>query len=229
MLAVAHVDHQLRGPESARDALLVGQQAARLGLPCYVLKVDVESWRLAGGLSPQHAAREARYAVLAQVAPTPGRVARVALGHNADDQTETLLMRLLRGTGPSGLAGMSPVRLPYIRPLMGTRRHQLIDFLRDEGIPWVQDSSNVKRAYQRNRIRLDVLPALRQHNPQLDQRLYELSEMMAAEDELLERQVDAWYPSIVRRRSAQRLVLQCRAYEHAPLAIQRRLLRPSRR
>ena len=223
-LAVVHVNHQLRGQESTRDALLVRQQAARLGLPCYMLQVDVAAWRRASNLSPQHAAREARYAALEQLRRQVGAV-RVALGHIADDQSETLLMRLLRGTGPTGLAGMAPVRSPYIRPLMATRRHQLIEFLRREGIPWAQDSSNAKRVYQRNRIRLDILPALRQHNPQLDQRLYELTEMMAAEDDLLARQAAAWYPSIIRRRSEQRFVLQCRAYEHAPLAIQRRLLR----
>ena len=223
-LIVVHVDHQLRGQESARDALFVRQQAARMGVACHVVQVDVERLQRTSGLSPQHAAREARYAALAQLQQQLG-AARVALGHIADDQTETLLMRLLRGTGPAGLAGIPPLRLPYIRPLMSVRRQTLIDFLRAEGIPWVQDSSNIKRTYQRNRIRLDVLPILRQYNPQLDQRLYELTEILAAEQHLLERQVEAWYSCIVRQRSEQRLILQCQAYEHAPLAIQRRLLR----
>ncbi|WP_179131474.1 tRNA lysidine(34) synthetase TilS [Candidatus Entotheonella palauensis] len=223
-LTAVHVDHQLRGRESLRDALFVQQQAARLGLPCCVVRVDAERFRQTSGLSPQHAARELRYTVLSKLQRQLG-AERVALGHIADDQTETILMRLLRGTGPAGLAGMSPIRPPYIRPLMSIRRQALIDFLRLEGIPWVQDSSNAKRVYQRNRVRLDVLPMLRQHNPQIDQRLYELAEMMAAEHHLLERQVDAWYPCIVRQRPDRRLMLQCQAYEYVPLAIQRRLLR----
>ena len=223
-LTAVHVDHQLRGQESVRDALLVRQQAARLGIPCQVIQVEAKRFQQTSGLSPQHAAREVRYAALANLRQQLG-ADRVALGHSADDQTETVLMRLLRGTGPSGLSGMSPMRLPYIRPLMSVRRQTLVDFLQQEGIPWVQDSSNVKRIYQRNRIRLDILPVLRQHNPQIDQRLYELSEMMAAEHQLLERHVDAWYSCIVSQRSDQRLVLQCQAYEHVPLAIQRRLLR----
>ncbi len=223
-LLAVHIDHQLRGQESVRDALFVRQQAARLGTPCRVLQVEAAGFRQTSGLSPQHAAREVRYAALAQLQK---RLAadRVALGHMADDQTETILLRLLRGTGPAGLAGIPPIRPPYIRPLLSIRRQVLIDFLRREGMPWVQDSSNDKRIYQRNRVRLDVLPALRQHNPQIDERLYELADMMAAEHDLLERQVDAWYSCIVRERSGQRLVLQCRAYGHVPLAIQRRLLR----
>jgi tRNA(Ile)-lysidine synthase len=223
-LIAVHVDHQLRGQESVRDALFVRQQVARLGLPCHVVQVEVKRFRQTSGLSPQHAAREVRYAALAELQRQLG-ADRVALGHIADDQTETLLMRLLRGTGPAGLASMSPIRLPYIRPLMSIRRHMLIDLLRQEGIPWVQDSSNVKRTYQRNRIRLDVLPILREYNPQIDRRLYELTEMLAAEHHLLERQVDAWYPCIVSQRSDRRLALQCQAYNHVPLAIQRRLLR----
>lgn len=223
-LTVVHVDHQLRGRESVRDALFVCQQAARLGLPCHVVRVDAKRFQQTSGLSPQHAARELRYAALAKLHHQLG-AARVALGHIAEDQTETLLMRLLRGTGPAGLSGMPPVRLPYIRPLMAIRRQTLIGFLRAEGIAWVQDSSNVNRIYQRNRIRLDILPALRQYNPQIDRRLYELTEMLAAEHHLLERQVDAWYPGIVRWQSDQRLMIQCQAYHQMPLAIQRRLLR----
>ncbi len=223
-LTAVHIDHQLRGQESVRDALFVRQQAARLGVPCHVIQVDAKRFQQTSGLSPQHAAREVRYVALAKLQRQLG-ASRVALGHIADDQTETLLMRLLRGTGPAGLAGMPPVRLPYIRPLMSIRRHALVDFLRREGLPWVQDSSNVKRTYQRNRVRLDVLPVLRHYNPNMDQRLYELTEMMAAEHHLLERQVDAWYPCIVSQRSDETLVLQCDAYEHVPLAIQRRLLR----
>jgi tRNA(Ile)-lysidine synthase len=223
-LIAIHVDHQLRGQESMRDALFVRQQAARMGLACHVVQVDAEGFQRTSGLSPQHAAREVRYAALSQLQQQLG-ADRVALGHIADDQTETLLMRLLRGTGPAGLAGMLPIRLPYIRPLMAVRRQAVIDYLRAEGIPWVQDSSNIKRIYQRNRIRLDVLPMLRQYNPQLDQRLYELTEMMAAEQHLLERQVEAWYSCIVSQRPGQHLILQCQAYAHVPLAIQRRLLR----
>ncbi len=223
-LSVVHVDHQLRGRESQRDAHFVCQQAARLGLRFHLLQVDAKGFQNASGLSPQHAARELRYAALASLQERLGG-ARVALGHIADDQTETLLLRLLRGTGPAGLAGIPPVRLPYVRPLMSVRRQSLIDFLRRERIPWVQDSTNDKRIYQRNRIRLDLLPVLRQHNPQVDQRLCELAEMMAAEHQFMEAQVDACYPQIVREQADQRFVIHCHAYQNVPLAIQRRLLR----
>lgn len=223
-LAVAHVNHQLRGAESERDAWFVEQQAARLGLPCHALRVDVKRRQRLLGLSPQHAARQVRYEALSVLQQALG-ASRIALGHTADDQTETLLLRLMRGGGPAGLAGMAAVRLPYIRPLMGVDRNAIMAYLRARGVPWVEDSSNRKMHYLRNRIRHEVLPVLRRANPRIDNRLLALAEMLAAEHSFLEQQVDLLYPQVVCCASGSQLSLQNQPYHTAPLALQRRLLR----
>jgi tRNA(Ile)-lysidine synthase len=223
-LHVAHVNHQLRHTEARRDARFVEQQAARLGLPFYALQVDVSARQHTAGLSPQHAAREVRYDALYRLQQSLG-AARIALGHMADDQAETVLMRLLRGTSPAGLAGIPPVRLPCIRPLMTVYRQTILAFLRAEGIPWVEDSSNHYRGYLRNQVRHDIFPLLRRSNPRIDVHCNELTEMLAAENAFLDEQVQALYGRVVAPQPGSRLILHSSPYQEAPLALQRRLLR----
>jgi tRNA(Ile)-lysidine synthase len=152
-LHVLHVDHHLR-PDSQRDADAVITLASRLGVPADV--VDVEVARVG---SLEDAARRARYAALDA---TAGRVGahRIALGHTADDQAETVLMRVLSGSGLRGLAAMAPVRGAIIRPLLGLRRPALVEVLREAGLEWVEDPTNRDLRFQRNRIRHQLLPQL---------------------------------------------------------------------
>ncbi|MDH3599832.1 MAG: tRNA lysidine(34) synthetase TilS, partial [Candidatus Tectomicrobia bacterium] len=223
-LHVAHVNHQLRHTEAIRDLRFVQQQAARLGLPFHALQVDISARQHAAGLSPQHAAREVRYDALYGLQQSLG-AARIALGHMADDQAETVLMRLLRGTSPAGLAGIAPVRLPCIRPLMTVYRQTILAFLRAEGIPWVEDSSNSYRGYLRNQVRHDMLPLLRCSSPRIDVHCNELTEMLAAENAFFDEQVEALYGQVVAPQPGKRLLLHSRPYQAAPVALQRRLLR----
>ncbi len=223
-LVVAHVNHQLRGEESHRDALFVEQYAARLGVPFHADCVDVKAFQHTLGLSPQHAARHVRYECFSRLQDAL-RATRIALGHTADDQAETLLLRLLRGSGPAGLSGIAPVRLSYIRPLITVHRQVLRAYLQAEGIPWVEDSSNAQRVYVRNRVRLDLLPILRQYNPQVDKRLNELADMLSAENRILERQTDEVVRQAVHWQPGKRLLIDCVPCGTAPLALQRRLLR----
>lgn len=142
-------------------------------------------------MSLQHAARQLRYRFLHELYQTLDAT-RVALGHTADDQAETLLIRLLRGSSPAGLAGIPPVRLPFIRPLITVSRHVISSYLQTERLLWVIDSSNDHDVYLRNRVRLDLLPKLQQYNPQIVRRLDELADMMRADSQVLEQQVDEW-------------------------------------
>jgi tRNA(Ile)-lysidine synthase len=223
-LIVAHVDHQLRGEEARHDARFVAQQAARFGLPFYQTQVDVKAYQRTSGLSPQHAARALRYAFFHSLRRAVG-ASHVALGHTADDQAETVLMRLIRGSGPAGLAGIPAIRPPFIRPLIRTSRWAIMNYLRAEGIPWIIDSSNTHRTYLRNRIRLELLPTLRQFNPQVLKRLTDLADMLQADNIVLERQVDAIVGQCVTWRPGKRAIIQCEAYWVAPLALQRRVVR----
>jgi len=223
-LVVAHVNHQLRGEEAEHDALFVEQQAARLGLPCYQTRVDVKTVQHSSRMSLQHAARQVRYHFFQALCQRLGAT-RVALGHTANDQAETILMRLLHGSGPTGLAGIPAVRLPFIRPLIAVSRHTIYSYLQAESLPWVEDSSNTHPVYLRNRIRLDLLPKLQQYNPRIVRRLNELADMLRADSQVLEQQVDEWAVQTLGWQGSNRAEIQCGLFGTAPIAIQRRLLR----
>ncbi|MBI4628282.1 MAG: tRNA lysidine(34) synthetase TilS [Candidatus Rokubacteria bacterium] len=152
-LHVLHVDHRLR-PDSRRDAELVLALAARLGVPAEAVEVTVRP-----GGSLEAAARAARYAALEACAERVG-AHRIALGHTADDQAETVLMRLLEGAGVRGLAGIPAVRAPFIRPLIACRRAELVAELARAGLAWAEDPTNRDPRFLRNRIRHELLPLL---------------------------------------------------------------------
>jgi tRNA(Ile)-lysidine synthase len=158
-LHAVHVDHGLR-PESAADAAFVTDLCRDWGIPLRVERVEVT--RAAPGApwdGLEAAARRARYGAFQRAAAAAG-AARVATGHTADDQAETVVMRLLEGAGPRGLGGIAPVRGAYIRPLLETRRAEVEAYLRVRGIGWVEDATNRDGRFLRNRVRADVLPFL---------------------------------------------------------------------
>ena len=224
-LIVAHVNHQLRGQEAIRDARFVERYANKLGLPFHKVDVDVKALKRRTGLSPQHAARRLRYGALQSLFRSLAAT-HIALGHTADDQAETLLMRLLRGGGPAGLAGMPVKRMPFIRPLLRVHRHSILAYLRVAGIPWLEDSSNTDRGYLRNRVRLDLMPTLRAYHPHIAQRLHHVADMLRADNDALEQQTKALAEHALRGGAGKAMVAIRRApFAAAPLAMQRRLLR----
>jgi len=152
-LQALHVDHRLR-PDSAHDAEFVRALAARLGVPVEVATVSVPA-----GDSLEARARDVRYAALEAAARRLGAT-RIALGHTADDQAETVLMRVLDGTGVRGLAGIPVVRGRIIRPLLGLRRSALRAELIRAGLTWMDDPTNLDPKFFRNRVRHEVLPLL---------------------------------------------------------------------
>ncbi|TYP68013.1 tRNA lysidine(34) synthetase TilS [Paenibacillus methanolicus] len=188
-LVAAHVDHGFRGEESASEAETVRRFAEKLGVPCESVFIDLPSYIEETGMNPQAAAREKRYEFLLQTARKHG-ARRIALGHHADDQAETVLMRILRGTGTSGLAGMAFARseknVQLIRPLLRINKTALEQYCRARGLTVTDDSSNRKRDYTRNRVRLDLMPVLRNYNPQLTDSLVRLSDIAAEEDDWME-------------------------------------------
>lgn len=180
-LHLLHVDHQLR-PDSAADAEFVRDLGGRLGLPVEVALVEVD----ARG-SPEAAARTARYAALEACADRIG-AARIALGHTADDQAETVLMRILSGAGVRGLAGIPAVRGRVIRPLLGLRHAELVAELERAGLPWREDPSNLDPKFTRNRIRHELLPLLAaSHEPEIVARLNRIAARARETVEALDR------------------------------------------
>ena len=152
VLRVLHVDHGLR-QTSAADATFVRSLGMRLGVPVDVAVVHV------GPGSIEAAARAVRHAALEAAADRVGAT-RIALGHTADDQAETVLMRLIEGTGLRGLAGIPPVRGRFIRPLIDARHRDAVAALEAAGLPWVEDPSNENLKFFRNRVRHELLPLL---------------------------------------------------------------------
>jgi tRNA(Ile)-lysidine synthase len=163
-LEVAGVDHGLR-PEAAVELATVRARAEDRGLPFAALAVDVQAARRrSGGL--QDAARRVRLEALERFAAARG-ARRVALGHQADDQAETVLFRIVRGTGLAGLAGIPYQRGPFVRPLLDVRRSEILRYLRRRSIPFAADPSNADPRFARARVRHRLLPALAEENPRI--------------------------------------------------------------
>ena len=171
-LAVFHLNHGLR-PEAVEDAALVARYAAAHDLPCYTAHPACDLATAKGRNSLQVAARQERYRLLALTADQH-RIGKIALGHHADDQVETVLMRFLTGAGPEGLAGIPPVRDRYVRPLLEVGREEILAYARSLNLPWAEDASNQKPVYLRNRLRLQLIPYLEEeYQPGLRGRLRE--------------------------------------------------------
>ncbi len=177
-LAAAHVHHGLRGAEADRDAAFAERITTEIGkrykieIPFYLHKADVKKIAKERKLTTQEAGRFVRDAFLRDRMQKTGAT-KIATGHTASDNAETFLMRLIAGAGPEGLSGIPPVRLPYIRPLIGTTRAGVEAYLADRAVGWIVDSSNLKNDYLRNRVRNEIMPALASINPDIERTLIE--------------------------------------------------------
>ena len=224
-LAVVHLNHQLRGPESDADEQFVVELARRLDLRCFTRRIDVAAEARAAGENIEQSARRFRYQWFTELI-AQGHSERIATGHTQSDQAETVLFRLLRGTGSAGLAGIRPAVAPgVVRPLLEVSRKDVLAYLRRHGWSWREDSSNQQTEFSRNRIRHELLPQLaREWNPRLPEALSQLAQWAQAEEdywtaalvELAERHIRADGPAIE---------LNADALAALPEAVQRRLLR----
>ncbi|MGQ9507837.1 MAG: tRNA lysidine(34) synthetase TilS [Thermodesulfobacteriota bacterium] len=188
-LIVAHVNHRIRVNESEREAQFVRREALRLGLPFEYGEFEVKGFQEKEGLSLEDAARRVRFKFFNDLLEKY-QAHKIALGHHADDQVETLLLRFLRGSGIRGLKGMLPIREGrVIRPLLDVWKDEIESFARERGISYVIDSSNVKRDYLRNRIRHDLIPLIeREYQPNFKEILLKTSRILRGEDDFLEKE-----------------------------------------
>lgn len=209
-VVVAHLDHQLRAG-SSEDAIWVERLAASLGLPAIVERHDVAAQAGATGVGLEEAARRCRYDFLVRVAAEQN-CQWIAMAHTADDQAETVLHHLLRGTGLPGLRGMPPARAlgasTLVRPLLSVARAQVLDFLHRLGQPFLTDETNREVAYTRNRIRHVLLPALReQFNPRVEAALVRLSQQVRDVQELIDELAGELLHSALRESAPERVEL----------------------
>lgn len=175
-LEAVHFNHRLRGEESHRDEEFVRNLCARYDIPITVGSGNIVS----GSKGLEAAAREARYAFFATL---PGKI---ATAHTADDNAETVLMHLVRGTGLKGLCGIRSVRGNVIRPMLGITRQEVLAFLQEQHLTYVEDSTNAEDAFLRNRLRHHVMPLLKAENPSLAQNLSAMAAHLCQDAQLLE-------------------------------------------
>ena len=185
-LQLAHLNHGIRGDESDADAAFVEEVASGLGASIITEKVDARALAEAERRSLEDACRQARRRFLLHAAEESG-CSVIATGHHSDDQAETVLLRLMRGTGVTGLAAIQPVTPEgFIRPLLECRRRDIRRFLGESEIPYREDSSNLDMMYMRNRVRHELIPLLeRQFSPAIVDVLCRVSSNMADVDKLL--------------------------------------------
>lgn len=226
-LTVAHLHHGLRGADADADAAFVLAAARRLGYPCVSARADIRRRARRRHVSLEMAGRAARYDFLAKAARRLHCDA-VATAHTADDQVETMLLKLARGAGPQGLCGISRLTeqqgVSIIRPLRDIWRQELLRYLRRHGRAWREDASNADPAFLRNRVRHAVLPMLaRQLNPRLRQALWRTGAIMESENAWLESLALPIYSQC--RAPGQPPALNCELLQAYPLAARRRALR----
>lgn len=182
-LIVAHLNHGIRGEEAKRDADFVREAARKLRLKYFYGEVDTPSYGKEQGLSLEEAARILRYRFLHDVS-SKQYAKKIATAHTLDDQAETVLMRLLRGSGSRGLSGIPPVlNNTVIRPLIETTRADVEEYLKSRKIAWVEDSTNQSEEHLRNRIRGSLIPDLEQYNPRIKETLAKTADIMRIEEE----------------------------------------------
>jgi tRNA(Ile)-lysidine synthase len=197
-LIIAHIHHGLRPVESEREAEFVQRESVRLGLPFEYRQFNVKEFQKSGGFSPQDAARRLRFQFFHELLRKYGG-GKIALGHNADDQVETVLLRLLRGSGLKGLKGMLPIREGrIIRPLLEVWREEIEGFALAHSIPYLVDSSNLKSDYVRNRLRLNLIPLIEQNYQHgFRQTLLRTSTLLRNENDFIEKETEEVYNEIV--------------------------------
>lgn len=231
-LHVAHLDHMLRGASSAADACYVSHLAQRLSIPATVENRDVKAYQQEHRLSLEEAAREVRYGFFCEVAESIG-AKRIALGHTQDDQVETILMHLVRGTGLAGLRGMQPVTLwrsPksgafwVVRPLLEVARVETEEYCRAWGLEPRSDFSNFSPTYLRNRFRYELIPLLQSYNKNVSAALRRTARAAAEDLSFLEEQVSQVWEGVVTEQP-NGLLLDSEALLSLHPALRRHLLR----
>lgn len=220
-----HINHMLRGDEADRDERFVQSFCNSLGLKPIIFKIDVAKLAQNDKISLEEAGRKARYNTFNSVAGETG-ASKIAVAHNKNDQAETVIMRIIRGTGIDGLKGMCYKRNNIIRPLLGINRQAIEGYVKDHGLEYITDSSNLEDHYFRNKLRLNVLPAINNAaGTDVTENLFRLSSIVAADDDFLEDTAKKLYCETVKARDNGRVELDLDTIKRLHTAMQNRVIR----
>lgn len=230
-LGVAHVNHQIRDVDCERDEKFVASLAGQFKLPFYIQRKDVLSYKKHHKLSLEEAARRVRYEFLHQIA-TENKYNKIALGHQGDDNAELVLMYLFRGSGPTGISGIPPVRndsIPYgkiVRPFLGLFRHEIIDYLSAEKLEYVTDTSNEDTKILRNKVRSELIPLIKKsYNPRIVETLNRLSSIIRSEEEWIEDIITPIYGDVILYSEEREIALSIPQLDRIHIAPKRRIIR----
>ncbi|SPD76234.1 tRNA(Ile)-lysidine synthase [uncultured Desulfobacterium sp.] len=222
-LFVAHFDHGLRPAEDDEETAFVEALAGALDIPFVTQKAGLDISEGDGPLEER--ARAARYRFFDQVMDEFS-AQRIAVGHTLNDQAETVIMRLMRGSGTTGLSAIPPVRDGrIIRPLIETGRKEIVRYLEKRGLKFVTDSSNLKTKYLRNRIRLELLPRLMEIQPRIIELLGQTAEIMRIEDQWMEAEAEKWLKESSHFVDFNEVVIPLSLFRNIPEALQQRVIR----
>ena len=223
-LVIAHLDHGLRREDSGQDAQFVVSLAEGKDLPVIRERIDVRQVRQEKRLGLEEAGRLVRRRFLEETAREVSAT-RIALGHTLNDRVETLLFNLIRGAGPTGLVAIRPVSTPYIRPLIETKREEVLAFARAEGLSWREDRTNQDPSFSRNRIRHQVLPLLQQMNPRLLGALQRTADLLLEEDKALDVLLDRPWKDVISREETGSVMFRRDRLARLPRELQGLLMR----
>lgn len=220
-----HINHMLRGDESLRDENFVREFCSSLGLEAYVKKIDIAQKAKDYKVSIEEAGRDARYEEFQKVAIANG-ASKIAVAHSKNDQVETILMRIFRGTGLEGLRGMEYQRDNIIRPLLDTDRSQIEKYVNENGLKAIIDSSNLHTDYLRNRVRLNVIPEINSSMGfDITENILRLSKIVVTDDDFLRYNSELYYKKAIIYKGDFYVEMDCQVLLHMHQAMRSRVLR----
>ena len=223
-ILVAHVNHGVRGDEALEDEQFVRRKARELDLPYFSTNVDMIAYGEKHKISPEEAGRKLRYGFFRSILKQYNG-GKIAVAHNMNDQAETLLMRIMRGTGIDGLNGMTYISGDIIRPVLNITRSEIEQYIEDKNIETVLDKTNLMPIYTRNKIRLELIPYIEENfNPNLTKTLWRLSQTSQNDTLFLNKFAEEKYLSIVKSEEKNRIVLDGEKFRKLDISIQQRIV-----
>lgn len=223
---VAHVNHGVRGKDALRDELFVERKSKELGLKYYSKRVDMEKYARENSMTDEEAGRELRYGFFREILKELGG-GKIAVAHNKNDQAETLLLRIMRGTGLDGLTGMSfSNQVDIIRPLLNISREEIEDYISINKIETVLDLTNLQSIYGRNKVRLEMIPFIEDNfNPNIIETLWRTSQLIGQESSFLNEETEKRYNLIVKKQGINSIIFNSALFDAEHIAMQNRIIR----
>lgn len=224
-ILVAHVNHGVRGEDALNDQLFVKRKCDELALPYYFKNVDMVSYGKEKGITAEEAGRELRYGFFRDILNKHGG-GKIAVAHNKNDQAETLLLRILRGTGIDGLKGMEFLVGDIIRPILNIDRFEIEKYVEDNNIETVLDKTNLQPIYSRNKVRLELIPYIEENfNPNIINTLWRLSQVSSLDSKFLEQYSKSKYNLIVKNETKDSIILNGKLLLNEDKSIVQRVVR----